>query len=954
MSLPTPQGVSSPTFKPPPLDGSLTVPELFDYNGFHSAKHTLFRYDSPDNGEFRSITWGEGVAAFHVAGHYFREHINDETPVVVGILANTDSITYFTVLVGLMRLGKIPFPISPRNSVAAIIHLMKSTNSKYLVVSGDVTLQKLADVVCRERVADKRIVTISMPRFADLYSSEPHSYQPLAPVRPEWSQTAVVLHSSGTTRFPSPVYTTQTILLQNATRPYYGEIDLCGEIVGAQAVPLYHTMGFTSILLSVGTGAIIACFPPVEPPIIPTAERLLSSMISTGSTIVFSVPAFLENWARDSRAIEALKSTTAITFAGGPLENTAGDTLAANGIFIISVYGLTESAVSMVLPKSIPAEGWEWMRVPSNIDVAFVSTGEKEIYRLYVKEHELNCPSVLDTEIDGVKAFDTKDLVQLHPLNRSLFKVYGRAGGALVSYTRPHLNQFPDDQIMHKAVLTGDRRIAAVVMFGRSKFQPGVLIQPTRDEAFDPRDVTRLAEYRTNIWGSINKANEQAPQHSRIHKEMILVAKPEKPFEFTAKGTPRRTAILEAYEEEIETLYQNLDQMLPTDVVTPREWSLKNTTILTRDIVRGILERDIADTDDIFVAGGDSLIAMAIRNSILRALRESEVVSVTAIRALPHNFVFDSSSIAALSNLIYGFMLGAQAAVQDISNERKSVPLGIEPRHEQSFPEQSQSVLKLRDGNGEPPLIIVPGADGSSFEYATYADTFRTAVWTLAVTPDTPLTSLRDMASFYFSNIKAERPTGPYRLASYSSTSVLLVVLIKLFEDNGDRIVQAVMLDHFPAMFVYAANKYGNPDPRVPESIEAMLDTSMIAIRAMMDRDTHRRQWLWDTVGTNNMDIVRHSIHNIRAYLVAAAEFVYDLATDERGASSIQLMAQWLRMLKVPVTVVIAAQGAAYGTEWTDMGTRQCLPEAHVVVVEGGHYEFLRDKVVIELLQEGY
>ncbi len=112
-----------------------------------------------------------------------------------------------------------PFPISPRNSVAAIMHLMKSTNSKYLVVSGDATLQKLADVVCRESVADERIVTISMPCFADLYSSESHSYQPLAPVRPEWSETAVVLHSSGTTRFPNPVYTTQTILLQNATRP---------------------------------------------------------------------------------------------------------------------------------------------------------------------------------------------------------------------------------------------------------------------------------------------------------------------------------------------------------------------------------------------------------------------------------------------------------------------------------------------------------------------------------------------------------------------------------------------------------------------------------------------------------------------------------------------------------------------------------------------------------------
>nr|AEM76784.1 NRPS-like enzyme [Armillaria mellea] len=939
MSLPTPQGVSSPTFKPPPLDGSLTVPELFDYNGFHSAKHTLFRYDSLDNGESRSITWKEGVAAFHVAGHYFREHINDKSPVVVGILANTDSITYFTVLVGLMRLGKIPFPISPRNSVAAIIHLMKSTSCRYLVVSGDPTLQKLADVVCRDIVADERIVSISMPRFADLYYSERHLHQPLSPIRPEWSQTAIILHSSGTTRFPSPIYTTQTILLQNVTRPYYGEIDLCGEIVGAQAVPLYHTMGFTSILLSVGTGAVIACFPPVEPPIIPTAERFLSSMINTGSTIVFSVPAFLENWARDSRAIEALKSTTAITFAGGPLEKTAGDTLAANGIFIVSVFGLTESAVSMVLPRSIPAEGWEWMRVPSNIDVAFVSTGEEDIYRLYIKKNELNCPSVLDTEIDGVKTFDTKDLVQLHPLNRGLFKVYGRADDQIMHSTGEKTNPVPIE-----AILTGDRRIAAVVMFGRSKFQPGVLIQPTPDEAFDPRDVIRLAEYRANIWASITEANEQAPLHSRIHKEMILVANPVKPFEFTAKGTPRRNAILDTYREEIEILYKNLDQMLPTDVVIPPEWSLKNTTTLVRNIVRLILERDI----------GDSLAAMAIRNSILRVLRESETVSVTAIRVLPHNFVFDSPSIAALGNLIYGFVLGVQAAVQDISSGPKSVPSATELRHEQSLTDQCQSVLRLRDGNGEPPLIIIPGADGSSFEYMTYADTFRTAIWTLAITPDTPLTSLRDMASFYFSKIEAERPTGPYRLASYSSTSVLLVVLIKLFEDNGDMVIQAAMLDHFPAMFVYAANKHGNPDLRVPENLEAMLDANMIAIRAMMDRDTHRRRRLWDTVGTDDLDIVRHSIHNIRTYLAAAAEFVYDLATDEEGTSSLQLMGQWLRTLKAPVTVVIAAQGAGYGTEWADMGTRQCLPDARVVVIEGGHYEFLKDKVIIDLLQESY
>ncbi len=131
------------------------------------------------------------------------------------------------------------------------------------------------------------------------------------------------------------------------------------------------------------------------------------------------------------------------------------------------------------------------------------------------------------------------------------------------------------------------------------------------------------------------------------------------------------------------------------------------------------------------------------------------------------------------------------------------------------------------------------GAGGLYFEYVFFADKFRSAVWTMTVTPDTPLTSLREMAAFYFAKIKEERPNGPYRLASYSASSLLLVVLVKLFEDNGDEVVQATMLDHFPAMFVHLANKFGNPNPRT-ENIQIMLDAGMAAIEGMMERDSNR------------------------------------------------------------------------------------------------------------------
>lgn len=39
-----------------------------------------------------------------------------------------------------------------------------------------------------------------------------------------------------------------------------------------------------------------------------------------------------------------------------------------------------------------------------------------------------------------------------------------------------------------------------VVLFGRAKDQPGLLIEPSPHNAFDPTDEKALAEYRNKIW----------------------------------------------------------------------------------------------------------------------------------------------------------------------------------------------------------------------------------------------------------------------------------------------------------------------------------------------------------------------------------------------------------------------------------------------------------------------
>lgn len=45
-----------------------------------------------------------------------------------------------------------------------------------------------------------------------------------------------------------------------------------------------------------------------------------------------------------------------------------------------------------------------------------------------------------------------------------------------------------------------DPHVSGAVLFGRGRFNVGVLVNPTEDLLFDPSDVKKLSEYRNLIW----------------------------------------------------------------------------------------------------------------------------------------------------------------------------------------------------------------------------------------------------------------------------------------------------------------------------------------------------------------------------------------------------------------------------------------------------------------------
>lgn len=104
---------------------------------------------------------------------------------------------------------------------------------------------------------------------------------------------------------------------------------------------------------------------------------------------------------------------------------------------------------------------------------------------------------------------------------------------------------------------------------------------------------------------TIERANDFAPQHSRIFKEMVIVTSPTKPFTYGIKGLPRRDPALKDYRDEIDAVYAAVAESAQSDIPGPAAWDTTNVQAFLRVVVEKVLRKPIADEADLFRNGCD-------------------------------------------------------------------------------------------------------------------------------------------------------------------------------------------------------------------------------------------------------------------------------------------------------------------------------------------------------------
>ncbi|KAK0203694.1 hypothetical protein DFS33DRAFT_1383956 [Desarmillaria ectypa] len=635
---PQTQVLSSKTFIPPPLDGSLTLPEIYDWNFKHSPNYRPFVYTQQD-GTPRTIYWPETVRAVHAGVRLLRDRLGwkpgaNEKP-VVAILAISSTVTCWITLMSIMKADYVVFPISPRNFAAAVAHLLKKVSVSYVLVSKDAVMQALMigalDIL--QMSADDNFLPSNFPFPSG-----------------KLDDFVMYIHSSGSTTFPKAIPFNNRQIIQMSLIPYFSDQDLTDKVFAIQGLPMFHLMGVLQMIMSASSGFAVATFTPQSPPVIPTPDSIMQSAQKTNSDYIYCVPAFAEAWARNDEYVRWL-SGCGIIFGGGNLNKNTGDYLTAHPVSMDQIYGSTEcGGVNVLCPARSKNQSrnddWEYFRMPSYLE-AHMAPNANNIFELVIISNDWNTLAICNTRVKGQDAYATSNLLEPHPTKEGFWRVFGRVDDQIMHSTGEKTNADPLEGILNQ-----DPHIASSIMFGRGRLYAGVLVDPNPEFKINPSDTKQLADFRNKIWPIIEKMNKFAPKHSRIFKEMILVSSPSKPFTYTTKNTARRLPVTDDYEDEIQALYNTIEDKNHVE-----------NGMRLQPVVLSVSSSNISSSSHfpmktIYL----SMDATWIQNTLLQAIR----ATADHQQGTDASFVYRYPTIGQLNQYIQSLALGTRISV-DVS-----------------------------------------------------------------------------------------------------------------------------------------------------------------------------------------------------------------------------------------------------------------------------------------------
>ncbi|KAF2164455.1 hypothetical protein M409DRAFT_56717 [Zasmidium cellare ATCC 36951] len=650
----------------------------------------------------------------------------EEAP-VVALLAST-SFDYVISFFALNRLGWTVLFLSTRLTASAYARLLDLAHCNTVIVPE--AKVSIVDDIRKERPACRSVPILQGQNYRDVPRAPAFQREGVNPSK-EAKKMAWILHSSGSTGFPKPIFLTNTACLANF-RKSFGLRAFC-------VSPLFHSHGLMELGRAFYTRAPMFLGNHSLPV---TSQNLTEALEVAKPQQISAVPYVIQLLAEKEEGVQALARAKLVLFAGSSCPDDLGDRLVAKGVNLVANYGSTEIGQIMTSFRPPGDNEWQYLRL---LRPASDFTLMDEI-----------APGVFEcVGLDGLpskgpsnakppysasnpeNSFRTSDLFTRHPdPNKSnYYKYLSRLDDRITLVNGEKLLPIPIEGRIRQ-----DDLVREAAMFGFQRTVPGLLIFRSTEKGLDLSD----SQYLESVWPTIEAANLQAESFSRVPKDMVIIKGANVTYPRTDKGTFIRAQVYQQFADDINTAYEAFERGSDTEKGTLRldeagleQWLLAK---FSKDFD---IELPSADTD-IFSAGVDSLQTTRLWRAIKKELNLGENG-----QSLSQNIVFEKGTVKQLARHLYQLRTGDQ--ISDVEDEIEVMADMIErySTFTKHFP--------ARGPQPESQVVVVTGATGNLGAFLLAEAVKRenvSEVWALVRAPGQASAGARVMKSLEARNIR--------------------------------------------------------------------------------------------------------------------------------------------------------------------------------------------------------
>lgn len=209
----------------------------------------------------------------------------------------------------------------------------------------------LVDGICEDRPGCIAVPILTRKVYRDC-APAPVFRRENVDLAAEGKKMAWILHSSGSTGFPKPIFLSNLACLANC-RKSFGLRAFC-------ISPLFHSHGlfelgrafYTKSPMYLGNHSM-----PV------TAQNLINALEVARPQQITAVPYVIQLLAEKPEGVQLLANAKLVLFGGSSCPDELGDRLVANGVNLVANYGSTETGQIMTSFRPPGDTEWQYFRL---------------------------------------------------------------------------------------------------------------------------------------------------------------------------------------------------------------------------------------------------------------------------------------------------------------------------------------------------------------------------------------------------------------------------------------------------------------------------------------------------------------------------------------------------------------------------------------------------------------